>query len=96
MAYAFGRFPTAGKRRKRSQPETPDGTASSFIIDPSNFERESNGAGQYLSGWIPLNNGFNNSITQLVPWWQGGLALLGYGIVLATAGALTTLRSDVT
>lgn len=32
----------------------------------------------------------------LVPWWQGGLALLGYGIVLATAGALTTLRSDVT
>ena len=41
---------------------TLDGTASSFIIDPSNFERESNGAGQYLSGWIPLNTGFNNSI----------------------------------
>jgi ABC-2 type transport system permease protein len=40
--------------------------------------------------------GFNSGITHLVPWWQGGLALLGYGIVLATAGALTTLRSDVT
>jgi hypothetical protein len=31
---------------------TIDGTASSIVIDPSNFDRESNGAGQYLSGWI--------------------------------------------
>jgi hypothetical protein len=29
-------------------------TVSSFIIDPTNLERESNGAGQYLSGWIPF------------------------------------------
>ena len=41
-------------------------------------------------------NGLNNGITHLVPWWQGGLALLGYGVVLAAAGAFTTLRSDVT
>ena len=41
---------------------TIDTTASSFTVDPSNFERESNGGGQYLSGWIPFNTGFNNSI----------------------------------
>ncbi len=41
-------------------------------------------------------NGFNNGITHLVPWWQGGLALLGYGVVLAASGAFTTLRADVT
>lgn len=41
-------------------------------------------------------SGFNDRITHLVPWWQGGLALLGYGVVLAAAGSLTTLRSDVT
>jgi hypothetical protein len=39
---------------------------------------------------------FGASNGQLIAWWQGGLALLGYGIVLAGAGAFTTLRSDVT
>ena len=43
-----------------------------------------------------VSRGFGGGITQLVPWWQGGLALLGYGLVLAVTGALTTLRSDVT
>jgi hypothetical protein len=41
---------------------TIDGTASSFTIDPSDFERESNGAGQYLSGWIPMSNFFATSL----------------------------------
>ena len=42
-------------------------------------------------------DGFSSSsITHLVPWWQRGLALLGYGIVPATAGALANLRSEVT
>jgi hypothetical protein len=41
---------------------TLDGTASSFIIDPGNLEREANGAGQYLSGWIPFDIGFSSSI----------------------------------
>jgi hypothetical protein len=64
---------------------TLDAAASSFTIDPSNFERESNGAGQFLSGWIPLNSTFSNSIhvqlnnTNLgtatincwASWWQG-------------------------
>jgi hypothetical protein len=43
-----------------------------------------------------VSRGLAGSVAHLVPWWQGGLALLGYGIVLAGTGALTTLRSDVT
>ncbi len=43
-----------------------------------------------------VSRGLGGGVTSLVPWWQGGLALLGYGIVLAAAGVLTTLRSDVT
>lgn len=41
---------------------TLDGTVSSFTIDPTFFERESNGAGQYLSGWINFNGGFASSV----------------------------------
>lgn len=41
---------------------TLDGNLSSFVIDPTYFERESSGAGQYLSGWILLNAGFNTSV----------------------------------
>jgi hypothetical protein len=32
----------------------------------------------------------------LFSWWVGGLLLLGYGVVLATLGAFTTLRRDIT
>lgn len=38
------------------------GTASSFIIDPVFLERESNGAGQFVSGWIPMDIEFTSSI----------------------------------
>jgi hypothetical protein len=41
-------------------------------------------------------NGFNSGSSNLVTWWEGGLGLLGYAVVLAAFGALTTLRSDVT
>jgi len=41
---------------------TIDTTASSLTVDPTYFERESNGGGQYLSGWIPFNTDFNSSI----------------------------------
>jgi hypothetical protein len=41
---------------------TVDGNASSFTMDPTFFERESSGAGQYLSGWIFVNVGFASSI----------------------------------
>lgn len=32
----------------------------------------------------------------LLPWWQGLIMLVGYGLVLAAVGRLTTLRRDVT
>lgn len=35
-------------------------------------------------------------IAELLPWWQGLLVLLGYGIVLAAIGRVTTLRRDIT
>lgn len=36
--------------------------ATSFVIDPSFLERESDLAGQFLSGWIPMNIQFTSSI----------------------------------
>jgi hypothetical protein len=35
---------------------------SSFTVDPTYFERESNGAGQYLSGWIPFGIGDSDTL----------------------------------
>jgi len=36
------------------------------------------------------------SASNLLPWWGGGLALLGWGIGTAALGSLLTLRRDVT
>jgi hypothetical protein len=36
--------------------------ATSFIIDPTNLERESDLAGQFSTGWIPMNIQFTSSI----------------------------------
>jgi ABC-2 type transport system permease protein len=35
-------------------------------------------------------------IGELLPWWQGLLVLVAYGLVLAAVGHLTTLRRDIT
>lgn len=32
----------------------------------------------------------------LLPWWQGGLVLLAYGVALAALGSVTTMQTDVT
>ena len=65
-------------------------------------------AGPSVGRWLPGQpaqalesvtanaSGFIGGTTHLVTWWQGGLVLLAYGVVLAAAGSLTTLRSDVT
>jgi len=34
--------------------------------------------------------------TDLLPWWAGGLVLLGYGVAIGVAGWLLTARRDVT
>jgi hypothetical protein len=55
-------FPSSDGGAEVKITATLDGTASSFTIDPSNLERESNGGGQYLTGWIPIGDGFSTSI----------------------------------
>ncbi len=32
----------------------------------------------------------------LLPWWEGALVMLGYGVVSAVVGVFTTVRGDVT
>jgi hypothetical protein len=44
----------------------------------------------------PEVRGLGTALAHLVPWWAGALVLLGYGVALATAGSVTTLRRDVT
>ncbi len=34
----------------------------SFTADSTFFERESNGAGRFLSAWVPVNVGFNHGL----------------------------------
>jgi hypothetical protein len=53
-------------------------------------------AAQALYSVTAHAGGFGSGTTNLVAWWQGALALLGYGLVLAVFGSLTTLRADVT
>ena len=40
--------------------------------------------------------GTGTTSVQTLEWWQGGLVLLGLGVVLALAGFLTSWRKDVT
>ena len=35
-------------------------------------------------------------LAELLPWWQGLLVLVGYGLVLTVIGRLTTFRRDIT
>jgi hypothetical protein len=56
-------FPSAGGGASVKIIFTVDsGTASSFILDPTVMERESDGAGKFLSGWIPMDIEFSSSI----------------------------------
>jgi ABC-2 type transport system permease protein len=52
-----------------------------------------------LSAWLPrqLTAAFANAgdLPHLLPVWAGGLGLLGYGLLLAGAGATRLARSDV-
>ena len=42
------------------------------------------------------NTGLGGGLTHLLPSWEAATVLLGYAILLAAAGSLTTLRADVT
>jgi len=52
-----------------------------------------------LAGAVARTGGFgggNGHAAQLLPWWQGGLVMLAWGLVPLTIGFYTTFRRDVT
>lgn len=58
-----------------------------------------------LAKWLPGAAGeavtgvsfySSTGLNDLLPWWQGLLVLLGYGLVLAAVGRVTSLRRDIT
>jgi len=56
-------FPdNAGGASVKIKTSVDGATATSFIIDPTNLEREADLAGQFTSGWIPMNIQFTSSI----------------------------------
>ncbi|WP_448629901.1 ABC transporter permease [Cellulomonas soli] len=50
-------------------------------------------AGEAISGGSFYSEA---GMSDLLPWWQGLLVLLGYAVVLAAVGRFTTFRRDVT
>ncbi|MGN8245974.1 ABC transporter permease [Cellulomonas soli] len=50
-------------------------------------------AGEAISGGSFYSE---TGLSELLPWWQGLLVLLGYALVLALIGRWTTFRRDVT
>lgn len=50
-------------------------------------------AGESVTGASLYSAG---GIGELLPWWQGLLVLIAYGVVLAVVGRFTTLRRDIT
>ncbi|HEX3527997.1 MAG TPA: hypothetical protein VH988_13115 [Thermoanaerobaculia bacterium] len=56
-------FPSTASGASVRITTTVDGAASTnFVIDPTNLERESSGAGQFTSGWLIFNIPFSSSI----------------------------------
>jgi ABC-type transport system involved in multi-copper enzyme maturation permease subunit len=54
----------------------------------------------WLVKWLPSNASSalmapGNVLLDYLEWWVGGLVLLGYGLVLAAAGVLLSVRRDV-
>ncbi len=71
-----------------------------FLIDPlaglALRQLDVGSVDQYTLGSAStaLVEGFTG--TPLLPWWAGGLVMLGYALVIAVAGWLLTVRRDVT
>jgi ABC-2 type transport system permease protein len=55
--------------------------------------------GEYFPGGAAVaveNLNAKASTTAMLPWWGGAIMLLIYGVALAVASAMTTLRADIT
>ena len=71
-----------------------------FLIDPllglALNQLDLQDVGQYTvsNASTALVEGYTGG--QLLPWWAGGLVMLGYGVVIAVAAWLVSARRDVT
>jgi ABC-2 type transport system permease protein len=66
---------------------------ATFILAANDFDD--------IVKWLPTNASTaltspGNTLLQYLPWWAGGLVLLGYAAVLAGLGVLLSSRRDVT
>lgn len=81
------------------------GLGVGFVVEPIIA-----GVWPWIGRWLPsqaaraveslqsggASNGLNSSRLHLLGSWEAAGVLLAYGVILAVAGSLTTLRSDVT
>jgi hypothetical protein len=76
------------------------GLGFTLVVEPI-VEAVAPQVAKYLPGYASqaLAGSAARGISRVVPllaWWEGIVALVVYGLVLATAGTVTTLRADVT
>ena len=72
-----------------------------FLVEPlATFILAANDLDDIVK-WLPTNASTaltspGTSLLQYLPWWAGGLVLLGYAAVLAALGVVLSARRDVT
>jgi ABC-type transport system involved in multi-copper enzyme maturation permease subunit len=72
-----------------------------FLVEPlATFILAANDLDEIVK-WLPTNASAaltspGSSFVQHLPWWAGGLVLLGYAAVLAGLGVLLSARRDIT
>ena len=72
-----------------------------FLVEPlATFVLAANDLDAVVK-WLPTNASAaltspGNAQLDYLPWWAGGLVLLGYAVVLSALGVLLSLRRDIT
>lgn len=76
------------------------GVLFTFLVEPLLTVLASSLEWDWLVKWLPSNASSalmapGEMLVEYLEWWAGGLVLLGYGLVLAAAGVLLSVRRDV-
>lgn len=71
-----------------------------FLVEPLTTFILSSQDLDYLVKWLPTNASAaltspGNTVVDYLPWWAGGLVLLGYAAVLAGLGIVLSVRRDI-
>ncbi len=72
-----------------------------FLVEPlATFVLASNDLDEIVK-WLPTNASAaltspGDTLLDYLPWWAGGLVLVGYAVLLAGLGVLLSVRRDVT